>query len=57
MSNPAADVFDQWAQNGKDVGIELEHMPVLVQKIGVPNSQMKTHLFPICQRVRGISTP
>ena len=33
MTNPAADVFDQWAREGKDAGMEEGHSDVVRQVI------------------------
>jgi ubiquinone/menaquinone biosynthesis C-methylase UbiE len=37
MSNPAADVFDQWARDGKDSGMEDGHSDVVNQVIKTMN--------------------
>ena len=31
MTNPAAEVFDQWARDGKDAGMEEGHSDVVAQ--------------------------
>ena len=37
MSNPAADVFDQWARDGKDAGMEEGHSDVVLQVLETMN--------------------
>ena len=37
MSNPAADVFDQWAREGKDAGMEEGHSDVVAQVMETMN--------------------
>ena len=37
MSNPTADVFDQWARDGKDAGMEEGHSDVVNQVLETMN--------------------